>query len=129
VRVLHQQRGFTLLEVLVALAILSIALGALIQSGGQSAETVDHLRNKSLAHWVALNQAHRLQLTRAWPENRPQSGEEEMAERSWEWQMVVTPTADENLKRVEINAGLADSEQVLSRVVTLLARPNSEEKP
>ena len=53
-----KQRGFTLLEVMVALAILALTLGAMIQAGGASARNVAMLRDRTLASWVALNKVN-----------------------------------------------------------------------
>jgi general secretion pathway protein I len=54
-------RGFTLLEVMIALAIIAITLGALISTSGSQASSAGYLKQKTLAHWVALNEITRLQ--------------------------------------------------------------------
>ena len=59
--------GFTLLEVLVALAVLAIGLGAIITAAGQSAGNVSYLRDRTLAAWVAENKLNELLLAQAWP--------------------------------------------------------------
>ena len=46
--------GFTLIEVLIALAILAIALTALIRSNTQSIAGTRHVRDKTLSHLVAM---------------------------------------------------------------------------
>ena len=48
--------GFTLLEVLVALAILAISLAVLLKISAQNANNAAYLRDKTFAHWIALNQ-------------------------------------------------------------------------
>ncbi len=50
-----RHRGFTLLEVLVALAVLAIAMAALIKTGGENTRSAAYLRDKTLAQWVAMN--------------------------------------------------------------------------
>ena len=118
--------GFTLLEVIIALAVVSVALLALIESGSQSVTTLEHLQSKTLAHWVATNEANRLQVTKAWPDNRTVTGESELAERDWFWEMTAFSTADENLKRVEIEVSKQKDGSPLARVVTLLTRPTGK---
>ena len=53
---IQQQRGFTLIEVLVALFIVALGIGALLSTLTSAATTIDHLRDKSFAEWIALNQ-------------------------------------------------------------------------
>ncbi|MFO7808537.1 type II secretion system minor pseudopilin GspI, partial [Guyparkeria sp.] len=48
-------RGFTLLEVLVALVVLAVALGALIKAGSEHARNTAYLQERALAGWVAGN--------------------------------------------------------------------------
>lgn len=59
-------RGFTLLEVLVALAILAIALMAALRAGGAAAQNEDEIRQRQLADWVALNRVEEYRARRAW---------------------------------------------------------------
>ena len=54
--------GFTLLEVLVALAIIALALGAVLQLATQSARTSTHLRDKTAALYVATNLSAEVEL-------------------------------------------------------------------
>ena len=60
-------KGFTLLEVLVALTIVALALGALISTSGSHASSAGYLKQKTIAHWVAMNEITRLQVEKAWP--------------------------------------------------------------
>ena len=67
--------GFTLLEVLVALAVLAIAMGAIIHAATQSINTVATLRDQTFASWVALNRVNALLLeAKPWPEEGSRKG-------------------------------------------------------
>lgn len=98
-----QYRGFTLLEVLVATSVIAIALAAIIRLTTMSSANLTHLRDKTFAHWVAMNQMAELQAKEGYPAIGRSSGEEEMAGREWFWTMEVQKTPDEDLRRVEIN--------------------------
>ena len=95
-------KGFTLLEVIVALAVLAIALAALVKAGSQNAENAGYLRDKTLAHWVALNLLTEIQLGQRLLESDEQKGQMTMAEREWFWVIKVFNTAEEQLRRLEI---------------------------
>lgn len=117
-------RGFTLLEVLVALAVLAITLGALIKGGSEVATNGAYLRDKTLAQWVARNRVAELQLETQWPETGSREGREEMAGREWFWRSAVSETFDEDVRRLEVGV-YADErrEELLDRVVAFLPRP------
>jgi general secretion pathway protein I len=79
--------GFTLLEVLVALAVLAIAMGAIIGAATQSINSVGLLRDQTFASWVALNQVNELLLDpEPWPEKARAQGSAELANRTWRWE-------------------------------------------
>lgn len=95
-------RGFTLIEVLVALAIAAIALAALSRAAVQSAGTSNTLIEHQLASWVADDHLTRLRLSGDWPRTATTEGTRGFAGREYEWRQVVLATPDPDLRRVEI---------------------------
>jgi len=63
----HNARGFTLLEVLIALAVLAIGMIAVIGTAGTSTRTAAELKEETFAHWVAMNELASLRLSANWP--------------------------------------------------------------
>ena len=63
-------RGFTLVEILVALAILAVALAAGMRAVAQSADGATLLKQRTLALWVAQNRLAAAQLATPWPRAR-----------------------------------------------------------
>ena len=100
-----RSQGFTLLEVLVATTIIAVALGAIIKSTGAGTANLAYLRDKTFAHWVAMNQMAQVQARGKFPALGKTSGKEEMANRDWYWSMTVKePPGYEykDVRRVEI---------------------------
>ncbi len=114
--VIKRIHGFTLLEVLVALAILAVALAALIRTSGDSAENLRYLREKTLAQWVAANLLTDLQVRHRWLATGKEQGKSELAEREWYWTRTVSGTVDDRLREVEITvyAGSTRSHSLVS---------------
>lgn len=122
-------RGFTLLEVLIALAVLAIALGAITQAIGHTTANVAYLKDKTFAHWVAMNQVAELQANQAFPPLGTEKGSEVMGSHEWHWQRNVnkTPGREEISNRsrqiiVEVRRKKNDENPLVS-VMTFIARP------
>jgi general secretion pathway protein I len=117
-------RGFTLLEVLVSLAIVAIAMGALIKGGAANASNAAYLRDKTIAHWVAMNKAAEFQLDPAWPAVATTEGKVEMASREWQWKAKVSATPDADVRRLDVDVRAADGskDEVLDRLSAFLPR-------
>jgi len=108
-----RQAGFSLMEVLVALAVLAIAMAALVKSAGSFTSNQAYLENKTIAHWVALNQLAVLQVT----DNQPlglQEGVQEMAGRMWNWSALLTSTPDPDVMKAEVTVKQENSETVFA---------------
>ena len=114
------QAGFTLLEILVALAVFSLAALALIRLESASVRGVTVLDRTLLANMVARNVALEA-VTDARMPVRGQSGGEEMnGGTRWRWTRQVTPTGDERIVRIDV-AVAAPSGQVVGRAT--MVRP------
>ena len=134
---MNKKRGFTLLEVLVALAVFATSAAALIYSLGESTRAQAYIEHKTLAHWIALNQLSLTRLQAKWPGLGVTSGSEEMTGTEWHWTRTVIKTSDEKLRRVDMEVRLdADDETPLVRLSAFvsqepikLATPDGGKKP
>ena len=105
----RRQAGFTLLEVLVALTIVAVALGAIIRASGQSTGNLVYVRDKIAASWVAENRIAEAMLAEEWPPLGTQSGSEEMLDQDWNWDVTVSVTADPDLRRLDVSVSHVDA--------------------
>jgi general secretion pathway protein I len=96
-------RGFSLLEVLIALAVISIAVLALSQSGGQAPRHYQQLQTQAEALWVAENVVTGLRIDERFPVIGTRSGSQRMGLREWRWQAEIQATADADIRRAEVS--------------------------
>lgn len=89
-----------------ALAVLALALGALVRAGGEQARSLDHLRTRSFAEWVAADRLARARLDEAWPAIGTRRGTTQMGRRDWHWRQSVVRTEDEDIRRIEVSVRL-----------------------
>jgi general secretion pathway protein I len=99
----HPQ-GFTLLEVLIALAIVTMSVGALLGTVTSSASNIIYLKDKTLAEWVALNRLTEVRIDQNMPGKGKRSGNTVMAGMRWEWQEEVIELPIKGMFRVEVRA-------------------------
>lgn len=104
-------QGFTLLEVLVALAIFAVAAAAMINGITTSLSAQSYLERRTLAHWVAMNQMTEVKLQATWPSVGLSDGTEEMTGHEWFWTRKVEETADPKLRRVDIEVRAAREDE------------------
>jgi len=95
-------QAFSLLEVLIALAVISIAVLALSHSGGQAPRHYAQLQIQSEALWVAENVVTTLRIDERFPGIGVRSGSQRMGQREWRWQAEIQATADVDIRRADV---------------------------
>jgi general secretion pathway protein I len=109
-----QSNGFTLIEVMAALIIVSLGMLAVITAVSQTASNSAYLREKSVAHWVAMNRVTELRLAPQSPATGDTSGEVEMAGKRWRWSAQVSQTNISTMRRIDVSvAPLTDAKSLL----------------
>ena len=115
-------RGFTLVEVLVALAIVAVALAAGMRAVAQSADGATTLKERTLALWVAQNRLARAQLVRPAPVRGVTEGDETQAAVRFAWRETVSDTPNPAFRKVEIVVARPDApEYALARLTGYVA--------
>ena len=84
------KKAFTLLEVLVAMSVLAIGMLTLVKVSTQNTIQTGYLKDKTLAHWVAVNKMNEVKLESSWPDKGKSNGTITMANRDWYWKLKVT---------------------------------------
>lgn len=116
--------GFTLIEVLIALAVLAIALSAVIKGVSANANNAAHLRDRMLAHWVTMNKVTELQVDTVFPPPGVTTGVMLMAEQEWAWQVTVSTTPDANIRRLDVEVrSRKEDKQPLDSVIAYAGQP------
>ena len=95
-------RGFTLLEVVISLAIAVLGIAAVAKATGGAATVAAETRERMLAVWVAGNTLTRLDLARAWPDPGELDTASTMGGRTWHLTRIVSETDIETIRRVDI---------------------------
>lgn len=126
-RALHRSAragGFTLIEVLIALAILAIALAATMRATGLAISSATETKQRTYATWVAQNRIAMLTATRTFPAVGTDSGQIMLAGMSFQWMQTTNETANRNFRKVEIAVSLADQTHTLTKLNAYLMRPS-----
>ncbi|MBK8164100.1 MAG: type II secretion system minor pseudopilin GspI [Gammaproteobacteria bacterium] len=117
-------RGFTLLEILVALAVIAIALAAIVGETVQRLGNAARLTDRTLAHWVAMNRITEQQLSTSWPAVGVTTGTSDMAGREWFWSLKVSSTEDDGVRRLDVEVRAEKGEErPSSTAIAYLERP------
>lgn len=117
---LKVSKGFTLLEVMVALAIFAVAAIAVTKVGMNFTQSIGQMNDRTYAHFVAMNELTDLEINGSWPEG---TGEKVVDEQGQKWLVShqVYNTISENVRRIEIRVALTnDDGQAAGNVTSIV---------
>lgn len=112
----HPYRGFTLIEVLVALVILAVTIATMLRSAAIATDNTLALRERTLARWIAANQLARMQLQPSLPAQGETSGKSSQANLEFAWVAVVENTPNPDFRRVKVSVRAAGSPNNVAEV-------------
>jgi general secretion pathway protein I len=115
-------RGFTLIEVLVALAIVAVALGSGLRAAGVLTDNAQRLADVMAAQWCAENQLTNLRLSRTFPGVGDADFSCEQLGRTYPGKLVTRPTPNPSFRRVDAVVNDPDGRTLLT-LSTVLPRP------
>ena len=95
-------RGFTLLEVLIALLVLTLALLALTRTAALQVQTFTELRERTLAGWLAQDVLAETRLSNPLPDPGRNSGQRRFGGRDWRWEVQVQGTPVPSIRRIDV---------------------------
>lgn len=123
------ETGFTLIEVLVALAVMVTVMSALVLAGTTRVENVSYVRDRTIATWIASDRLTELRLEQQWPDTGMRDGEVESVGRTWQWRAEITSTPNEHIRRVNVTVRLHGAGNRLTRVVGFVSDPDIRAAP
>ncbi len=104
-----KSRGFTLVEVLVALMVVALGLTALMLTVSSTARTTGYLRDKTLAQWIGLNRLAEVRLNVNKFGQNTDTGEVDFAGRTWHYDTRYFDTSIATMKRVVVRVYAGDA--------------------
>jgi len=100
-------RGFTLVEIMISLAIFAVVSAALVRNASMTVHQTSLVRDRTLAWWVAENHLNEMRLVPRDDDTFPSIGSDRlsvrMARRNWELLVEVTQTENINMRRIKIS--------------------------
>jgi len=118
---LKKQQGMTLLEVMLALVIMSTSGVAVMNAASGAINNQAYLQNKTLALWVASNGLAELKLKKLWPAASWQQDTAELAGATWYLRYKTVETGDSGFKALDIEVSDVKDGRALAYLRTYIA--------
>jgi general secretion pathway protein I len=122
-RVSDKASGFTLIESVVALIIVALGMMAVFTQLNQFAMTAVFVQQKTLASWIASNRLTELSIQNQWPEIGTEEDEVEFAGYLWRYEVEISATDVDNLRRADVFVYLEDQPERLIHQFSALIEP------
>jgi len=120
-------RGFTLIEVLLALSVFSLAGIALLNTADSHFKSLSIIENQMYAEWIAADQLVEANLEQSWPPKNNKKGKVELAGREWHWLQKVTKTADKEMRSIVIEVRMDEGDTLaLTSLETYISKSASK---
>jgi general secretion pathway protein I len=117
------QRGFTLLEVIVALAVIALGLIAAFNGIIQITSGSSYMRERTLASWVAMNELTRIRVSGTFPEVSESDGDVEFGLSTYRWRANVSETGVDDLRRIDMEVAYVDTPDDIIATATGFVSP------
>ena len=119
-------QGFTLLEVMLAMAVLAMAGVAILGITDTNVRNLSYLETKMMANWVASDRLVDASLASAWPPRNNRKGKVELAGVEWYWQQKVIKTTDKNMRAIKVEVRLEENaKSPLTSLMTYVSKQNN----
>jgi general secretion pathway protein I len=109
--------GFTLIEILVSLAIFAIAFLSIETLYGETVASRTSIKQRIIAQWVVDNLVNEMYLNNVWPDLTSEQGTVEMAGHHWYWSRNTRQTSEKNIRLVihEIRVNQGDESAIFTQ--------------
>ncbi len=121
----RSSRGFTLIEVVVALAIAAISLGALIASVSQMVDGSASMQERTYASWIGQNRITEMRLANAIPDVSTTTSDVTFGGLEWSLETTVSETGVENLYRIDVAVTMIGDENPSGVVTGFVGEPTN----
>jgi len=101
-RIRWRAHGFTLLEVLIGLVVLSLALLALTRTAALQVDALGQLRDRTMAGWLAQDLLAETRIGNPFPPVGTSNGTRRFGPAEWRWEMNVQPTQVATIRRIDV---------------------------